>query len=33
MGYYDKNGKVREDIDFNYSDEGTHDFPHRHTWD
>ncbi|MEI3612824.1 hypothetical protein [Pseudogracilibacillus sp. SO30301A] len=31
--YYDENGRAKEDIDFNHSDDGTHTFPHRHKWD
>ncbi|SPC41583.1 exported hypothetical protein [Carnobacterium divergens] len=31
--YYDENGKVLEDIDYNHTDNGTHTFPHRHKWD
>ena len=31
--YYGPNGKPIEDIDFNHSDDGTHEFPHRHQWD
>ncbi|MBF2485356.1 hypothetical protein [Listeria welshimeri] len=31
--YYDDKGKAKEDIDFNHSDDGTHEFPHRHKWD
>jgi hypothetical protein len=31
--YYDADGKALEDIDYNHSDDGTHDFPHRHEWD
>ncbi|MGX7419305.1 hypothetical protein ACWOFR_10960 [Carnobacterium gallinarum] len=28
--YYDKNGDILEDIDYNHTDNGTHTFPHRH---
>ncbi|EFS0594872.1 hypothetical protein H3H57_002740 [Listeria monocytogenes] len=31
--YYDEKGRAKEDIDFNHSDDGTHEFPHRHEWD
>lgn len=31
--YYDEKGRAKEDIDFNHSDGGTHEFPHRHEWD
>ncbi|WP_260479524.1 hypothetical protein [Listeria cossartiae] len=31
--YYDDKGRAKEDIDFNHSDDGTHEFPHRHKWD
>lgn len=31
--YYGNDGKAVEDIDFNHSDDGTHEFPHRHEWD
>ncbi|EOH95911.1 hypothetical protein UAY_03337 [Enterococcus moraviensis ATCC BAA-383] len=31
--YYDEKGRATEDIDFNHSDDGTHEFPHRHKWD
>ncbi|MBP2099022.1 hypothetical protein [Enterococcus rivorum] len=31
--YYGKDGKAVEDIDFNHTDDGTHEFPHRHKWD
>jgi toxin YxiD len=31
--YYDEQGRAKEDIDFNHSDDGTHTFPHRHKWD
>nr|WP_246456500.1 hypothetical protein [Listeria immobilis] len=31
--YYDEKGRAKEDIDFNHSDDGTHEFPHRHKWD
>ncbi len=31
--YYGPDGKPLEDIDFNHSDDGTHEFPHRHKWD
>jgi toxin YxiD len=31
--YYDEQGRAKEDIDFNHSDDGTHTFPHRHRWD
>ncbi|MEK4151735.1 T7SS effector LXG polymorphic toxin [Carnobacterium sp. FSL E2-0243] len=31
--YYDKNGDILEDIDYNHTDNGTHTFPHRHKWD
>ncbi|WP_176465637.1 LXG domain-containing protein [Virgibacillus sp. 7505] len=31
--YYDENGRAKEDIDFNHSDDGSHTFPHRHKWD
>lgn len=28
-----KSDRATEDIDYNYSDDGTHEFPHRHKWD
>jgi RHS repeat-associated core domain len=31
--YYGPDGKAQEDIDFNHSDDGTHEFPHRHQWE
>ncbi len=31
--YYDSDGKAKEDIDYNHTDDGTHTFPHRHKWD
>lgn len=32
--YYDKNGRVKEDIDYEHSNgDNSHEFPHRHTWD
>lgn len=33
--YYDENGRAKEGIDFNHSDDGIHKFPHRHerNWD
>jgi len=31
--YYDKDGNADLDIDYNHTDDGTHTFPHRHTWD
>ena len=31
--YYDANGRAEMDIDFNHTDDGTHDFPHIHLWD
>src|SRR5699024_10261222 len=31
--YYDSEGRVIQDIDFNHTDDGTHVFPHRHEWD
>jgi len=31
--YYGPDGRAVEDIDYNHSDDGTHTFPHRHTWD
>ncbi|WP_252250314.1 hypothetical protein [Clostridium sp. ZBS13] len=31
--YYDQDGKAKEDIDYNHTDDGTHTFPHRHKWD
>ena len=31
--YYGPDGKALEDVDFNHSDDGTHEFPHRHKWD
>ncbi|WP_228470470.1 hypothetical protein [Listeria welshimeri] len=31
--YYDDKGKAKEDIDFNHSDDGIHEFQHRHKWD
>lgn len=27
------NGKAQMDIDFNHTDDGTHEFPHIHIWD
>ena len=31
--YYDADGKAQMDIDFNHTDDGTHEFPHIHIWD
>ena len=31
--YYGKDGKAQMDIDFNHTDDGTHEFPHIHIWD
>jgi len=32
--YYGPDGRAKEDIDYNHSDgDGSHTFPHRHTWD
>lgn len=32
--YYDKNGRAKEDIDYEHSNgDNSHVFPHRHTWD
>ncbi|MGX7148399.1 T7SS effector LXG polymorphic toxin [Enterococcus ureasiticus] len=31
--YYGPDGKAVEDIDYNHTDDGTHEFPHRHQWD
>ena len=31
--YYGPDGKAQQDIDFNHSDDGTHEFPHTHEWD
>lgn len=31
--YYGPDGRAIEDIDFNHTDDGTHEFPHRHQWD
>lgn len=31
--YYDEEGKAQMDIDFNHTDDGTHEFPHIHIWD
>lgn len=31
--YYGPDGKAQQDIDFNHSDDGTHQFPHIHVWD
>ena len=31
--YYDIDGKAKMDIDFNHTDDGTHEFPHIHIWD
>lgn len=31
--YYDENGNAKLDIDYNHTDDGTHEFPHTHTWD
>ncbi|MGM0219054.1 hypothetical protein [Enterococcus sp. AZ126] len=31
--YYDEKGRATEDIDYNHSDDGTHEFTHRHKWD
>lgn len=31
--YYGPDGKAKEDIDYNHTDDGTHTFPHRHKWD
>lgn len=30
--YFDNNGRAKENIDFNHSDDGTHQFPHRPEW-
>lgn len=31
--YYGEDGKAQMDIDFNHTDDGTHEFPHIHIWD
>ncbi len=31
--YYGADGKAQMDIDFNHTDDGTHEFPHIHIWD
>lgn len=31
--YFDENGNAKMDIDFNHTDDGTHEFPHIHNWD
>ena len=31
--YYGPDGRAVEDIDYNHSDDGTHEFPYRHQWD
>ena len=31
--YYDSNGRAEMDIDYNHTDDGTHEFPHIHVWD
>ena len=31
--YYGPDGKAQQDIDYNHSDDGTHEFPHIHEWD
>lgn len=31
--YYGADGKAEMDIDFNHTDDGTHEFPHIHIWD
>ena len=31
--YYGEDGKAQMDIDFNHTDDGTHEFPHTHIWD
>ncbi len=31
--YYDGDGKAQMDIDFNHTDDGSHEFPHIHIWD
>lgn len=31
--YYDEKGNAKIDIDYFHGDDGTHVFPHRHTWD
>lgn len=31
--YYGADGKAIMDIDFNHTDDGTHEFPHIHIWD
>jgi len=30
--YYGPDGKAEKDIDFNHTDDGTHEFPHDHNW-
>ena len=31
--YYGADGNAKMDIDFNHTDDGTHEFPHIHIWD
>ena len=31
--YYGEDGRAQMDIDFNHTDDGTHEFPHIHMWD
>ena len=31
--YYGPDGKAQQDIDYNHTDDGTHEFPHNHDWD
>ena len=31
--YYDEDGKAQMDIDFNHTDDGTHEFPHTYIWE
>lgn len=31
--YYGADGKAEKDVDYGHQDNGTHTFPHEHTWD
>ena len=31
--YYGEDGKAQMDIDFNHTDDGTHEFPHTYIWE